>query len=147
MYIYKIHVFFKTKLKLMIGFFTEVGWLTEIPYVRNARRKCMLQLLPQNRLDRTGPVDNRPSTTLSKRRKKMWHVTPDTWQMTHDVWQVTHDIWHLVGVNILSKCQLPSSYGLGVMMFQRFGGKGSLTHLMQWITKVFVGQPRLHQVC
>ena len=30
-------------------------------------------------------------------------------------------------MTILSKCHLPSSYGLGVMMFLRFGGKESLT--------------------
>ena len=36
----------------------------------------------------------------------------------------------LWGVNNLSKYQLPSSYGLGVMMIRRFGGKGSLTELM-----------------
>ena len=29
--------------------------------------------------------------------------------------------------NILSNCQLPSSYGLGETMFGRSGGKGSLT--------------------
>ena len=42
---------------------------------------------------------------------------------------MTHDTWW--GVNILSKCQLPNSYGLGVMMFWRFGGKGSLNYRMQ----------------
>ena len=46
-----------------------------------------------------------------------WSETPDTWHMTCDTW------W---GVIMLSKFQLPSSYGLGVMMFWRFGGKGLL---------------------
>ena len=60
-----------------------------------------------------------------------WHGTPDTWHLTRDKWHVTRDTWHLPcdtwwGVNILSKCQLPSSYGLVVMMFWRFGGKGLL---------------------
>ena len=41
----------------------------------------------------------------------MWHLTPDTWHLTLDM-------WHLEGVNILSEFQLPSSYGLGVMMFE-----------------------------
>ena len=43
-------------------------------------------------------------------------VTHDSW---HDMWNMTHDTWHItcdrVGeVNLLSKFQLPSSYGLGV---------------------------------
>ena len=42
------------------------------------------------------------------------NFTRDTWHLTHEIW------WE---VNILSKCQLSSSYGLGVMMFWRFGGK------------------------
>ena len=37
----------------------------------------------------------------------MWHLTSDTWHRTRDIWQVTHG-WG----NILSKFQLPSSYGL-----------------------------------
>ena len=48
---------------------------------------------------------------------------------------LTGDTWHVVGwgVNILSKCQLSSSYGLGVMMFWKFGGKGSLT---DWLNEL-----------
>ena len=37
---------------------------------------------------------------------------------------MTHDTWF--GVNIILQFQLSSSNGLGVMMFRRFGGKGSL---------------------
>ena len=60
-----------------------------------------------------------------------WHLTPDTWHLTHDTWHMTPDIWHMTpdmwrGVKILSKCQLPISYGLGVMKFGRVGGKGWL---------------------
>ena len=51
-------------------------------------------------------------------------MTPDTRHVTCDTWHVTHDTW---GVNILSKFQLPSSYGLWFMIFWRFGGKGLLT--------------------
>ena len=61
-----------------------------------------------------------------------WHMTSDTgldtWHMTRDTWHLTSDNWR--GVNILSKFQLPSSYGLGVLMFWRFGGKGRVTRLM-----------------
>ena len=48
-----------------------------------------------------------------------WHVTPDTWHLTGATWHLTRDTWHLTcdtwwGVKILSKFQLPSSYGLGL---------------------------------
>ena len=34
------------------------------------------------------------------------------------------------------------------MMFQSFGGKGWLTQVMnEWVTNVFVEQPRLHRAC
>ena len=34
------------------------------------------------------------------------------------------------------------------MIFWRSGGKGSLTYLMnEWITRLFIEQPRLHRVC
>ena len=52
-------------------------------------------------------------------------------------------MWHVVGVKILSKFELPSSYGLGVIMLWRLGGKGRLS---RWI-KVFVEQPGYTQVC
>ena len=58
----------------------------------------------------------------------MWHVTCDTWQVTHDMRHVTCDM--LWGVTILSKFQLPNSFGLLFMIFWRLGGKGSLN---EWI--------------
>ena len=63
-----------------------------------------------------------------RRRTKMWHMTPDTWHVTPDTWHLTCDTWW--GVNILSKCQLSSSQGLGVMMLWRFGGKCWLSNLI-----------------
>ena len=72
----------------------------------------------------------------------MWNMTWDSWHVLRDMWHVTCDM--LLGVNIVSKFQLPSSYGLWFMIFWRFGGKGSM---IDWITKVFVEQPQLHQVC
>ena len=84
-----------------------------------------------------GLVDNRPSTDkfhhIAKKNVTCytWHVTHvthdtrhitcDTWHMTCDVWHVTHDRWG--EVNLLLKCQLPSSYGLGVKVFWRYLGK------------------------
>ena len=62
------------------------------------------------------------------------------------MWQVTCDTQE--GVNIVSKFQVPSYNGLGVMMFWRLGGKGLLTDLInEWVAKVFVEQPRLQRVC
>ena len=56
------------------------------------------------KLDRVGTIDNRPSTNklqqFKKKREKKGHVTHDMWHMTADM---------LLGVNILSKCLLPSS--------------------------------------
>ena len=63
--------------------------------------------------------------------------------VTHDMWQVRPDTWR--GVNILSKFQLSSSYGLGVMMFWRLGGKGLPTQWMsELMTKVFLEQPQIY---
>ena len=85
------------------------------------------------KLDGVGPVDNRPST------KKLHHsvkknVTCDTWHMTCDMWHVTCDKWNmsfdmLWGVNILSKFQFLSSFGLYFIISWRLGGEGWLNEL------------------
>ena len=76
---------------------------------------------------------------LFKKKKKLWHLTLDTWHLTPDTWYVTHETWNVTRdtwlvtrdtwweVNILSKFQLPGSYGLGVLMFWRFEGKGRIS--------------------
>ena len=46
-----------------------------------------------------------------------WHIKCLTWHVTHDTWHVTCERWEQV--NLLSKFQLPSSYGLG--------GKGDMS--------------------
>ena len=63
----------------------------------------------------------------------------DRWQVTGDRWQVTGDKWHITHgeVNILSKLQLSSSKGLGVMMSWRSGGKLWVTHLINDNDKAF----------
>ena len=54
----------------------------------------------------------------------MWHLTLDTWHMTCNM-------WHVEGCELLSKSQIPSSYGLELKVFWR----GSLTDLMnKWIS-------------
>ena len=47
------------------------------------------------------------STTLWHVKPDMWHLTPDAWHVTHAMWHKSCDTW--LGLNILSKCQLPSS--------------------------------------
>ena len=56
----------------------------------------------------------------------------DTWHMTSDTWHVTCDeCW---GLNILSKFQLPSSYGLGETEFWRYFNERITEWLNQWIS-------------
>ena len=87
-----------------------------------------------SKLDGVGPVDNRPSTkklhhfVKKNVTRDMGHGTWDMWHVTLDMRRVTCDM--LWGVNILSKFQLPSSYGLWFMIFWILGGKGWLP---QWI--------------
>ena len=62
------------------------------------------------------------------------------------MWQLTRDmVWE---VNIISKCQFPSSYGFGMKAFDDFKEKDH--RLNEWIydrvTKVFVEQPRQRSV-
>ena len=60
------------------------------------------------------------------------HLTPDMWHMIQDMWHMTCDTWW--GMNILSKCQLPSSFGLGSRVSWSFWMKGSPTQWMnEWI--------------
>ena len=86
------------------------------------------------KLDRVGPVDNRPSTDKHHHKNKQTkkqnkkHVTHDMYHVTCDTWPVTCDM--LWGVNNLSKFQLPSSYCLWFMILWRSGGKGSSTEWM-----------------
>ena len=70
------------------------------------------------------------SQKKEEKREKKLHVTPDMWHMPRDMWHVTQDMWHKVGVNILSKFQIPSSYGLGKTVSWRFWKKGSLNEPM-----------------
>ena len=68
----------------------------------------------------------------------MWHVTCDTWN-------VTRDMWHVVGVNIVSKCQLHSSYGLVVMIFWSFEVNKYIND--KGIFKTAPATPGLSKIC
>ena len=78
----------------------------------------------QAKLDGVDPVDNRPFTTSLYHFVKIFFLN-DMSQVTRDMWHVTRDMWHMAcdrwgDVNLLSKSQLPSSYGLGVKVFEDF---------------------------
>ena len=100
--------------------------------------KLVLQYCSFIKTRRCNPVDNRPYIDkfhhfIRKNIKKI-HMTSDIWNMTSDTWHVTYNRWHMtcdtwkVGeVDLLSKFQLPSFYGLGVKVFWRYVHKGSLT--------------------
>ena len=77
----------------------------------------------------------------------MWHVTHEMWHVTRDMWHFTCDTQGVV--NIVSKCQVPSSKGLEVGCFEEMEEKGDLINewINQSVTDVFVEQPRLHRVC
>ena len=90
------------------------------------RTKIFLNFAMIDQLDGVAPLITDPpptrSTTLSK---KLRHFTRGTWHKTCDTWHVTSDTWW--GVNILSKCQLPKSYGFRESVFWRYFNRGWLT--------------------
>ena len=107
------------------------------------------------KLDGVGPSPT-SSTALSKiRREKIKEekVTCDTWHVSRDTWHVTRDMWQMVGVNILSKCKLPSSYVWDRQCLEDSELKDDLMNermnelINQLITKVFIEQSWLHRVC
>ena len=107
-------------------------------------------IIPRRGRPRWWQILHQLGSPLGQKKKKkksdMWHVTFDTWHVKCDTWHVTHDRWG--EVNLLSKCQVPCSHGLGVKVFWRIEGKGSVTEsFAELITKVFVEQPRLDRVC
>ena len=70
--------------------------------------------------------------------------------MTHDRRRIylLHNTIHMTGGEHCVKFKMPSSNGLGFMVFKRFGGKESLTQsISEIMTEVFVEQPWLHRVC
>ena len=65
-----------------------------------------------------------------------WHMAHDTLyiigeklHVTNEIWHMTHDRWG--AVNLLSKCQLPSSSVLGLKVFGRYFHKEWLN---EWMT-------------
>ena len=87
---------------------------------------------PPQKLDGliTDPPLNSATTLLKKER----HMTPDTWQLICGTWHrtLTSDTWHLTfhmlsEVHIIWNFQVLSSYSLGMKVFWRFWGKGSVS--------------------
>ena len=78
------------------------------------------------------------SFTIWSKKEKKKIVTCDIWHVTRDTCIVTCDMGHMVGVNILSKFQLPRFYGLGKTVSWRFWTKGSVSY---WIKLLLNYEP------
>ena len=63
------------------------------------------------------------------------------------MWHLTCDIRDMVGVNILSKFKLPSSFGLGGRVIWRSVGKGWLNELQRflWNSTSYTGSVKYHE--
>ena len=87
------------------------------------------------KLDGVGPVDNRLASPLCPKKEEksdMWHMTRDRWEE----------------VNLLPTFHLPSSYGLGVILFWRYFHNGWMSDLInESVTNVLVEQIRILRVC
>ena len=81
----------------------------------------------------------------------MWHMTCDMWHVTRGMKYVSRDIWYLTSdmwgeVKHLKKFQLPSSYGFGIKVCSQYLHKESVSDvIIEWVTEVFVEQPRQHR--
>ena len=73
-----------------------------------------------------------------KKKKKILNKTYDTWQVTLDTWHMTCDRWWTLCKNLRSL----SLMVWNLWCFEDFEEKGH--SLNQWLTRVFVEQPRLH---
>ena len=105
------------------------------------------------KLDGVGPLITDPpptsSTTLSV---FCFVVTHDTWRVTRDTWHVTRDMWHMTHRGWWTLCQSFRSLALTVWKlwwFEDISTKDRWLNqsINQWITEVYVEQPRLHRVC
>ena len=72
--------------------------------------------------------------------------------MTCDIGHVTWYTWHVKRdtqevMNFVPKFQLPNINSFVVMMFSKIERKSISQWINEWITEVFVEQPRLHGVC
>ena len=56
--------------------------------------------------------------------------------MTSDMWRLTCDTWRIM--NLHSKFQLPSSYGLGGKVINRPGGAGAVLHTASLLIHSFI---------
>ena len=93
-------------------------------------------------LNRVAPLVTDPPpnsfTTLSK-RKEIWPLTCDIWHMAYGIWHVIYDRWR--EVNLLSKFQLPSSYGFGMKVFWRYFHKGWMSQLINHLQRCLWNSP------
>ena len=101
------------------------------------------------KLDGVGPVDNRPSTDnlnhFIRRKEKV--VTHDMWHVTCDTWHVTRDMWHMTRLGGWTLSQ-NSSLALTVCDLWYYEDLEEKDEwINEWMTRLFIEQPRLHRVC
>ena len=121
-------------------------------YLNNDNRKNI-----KKKLDRVGPVENRPSTDwlvppLYPKKCDMWHQTCDTWNLTRDTWHLTCDTWDVTHGGGWTFSQYFSFLALTVWDFWCFEDlkvkDDWINELMnEWMMKLFIEQPWLHRVC
>ena len=75
----------------------------------------------------------------------MWHLTPDMCHVTCDMWHMICVTWHTGEDEHCVTISGPKILWLGCEGVLKIMKKGWLNK--EWITEVFVEQPRLHRVC
>ena len=75
----------------------------------------------------------------------MWHLTPDIRHLTPDIWHVTQGTW-LGGEHFL-KISAPQLLWFGINSVIKILNERITQWINEWITKVLIEPPQLHQVC
>ena len=83
-----------------------------------------------------GHIDNRPQSTSCTTLSIFFFfirifLTCDIWHVTRDKWHVTCDTWR--EVNIISKFQVPSSYGLWARCLKVISTKDERLKWLKWL--------------
>ena len=67
------------------------------------------------------------------------------WHMTHDTWHVTRDIWHFWRRTFSQNFSSLALTVCDIWYYEDLEEKAD--SINEWVTRLFVGQPRLHRVC
>ena len=83
---------------------------------------------------------------MKKKKHVDLYVTGDRWHVTGDTWHVTHNTWLIVWNEHSLKISALLLFRFGIdSVLKIFGIKDHLNN--EWITILFIEQPRLHPVC